>query len=147
MPSFLTRIAFLFCVCVTAACSGQSQPPVGRWQGTFEDSRLILVVRLEIDPKGAVRVSAPNAIGAFDSMAEEERAALRARLIGEASKTWAAVGPMPLEFDGKEFHKPGGVAPQLVWDAGGKRMTMIYYSGNRASIRVPLDAVGAFDNS
>ena len=147
MPSVTLRIAALLCATFLAACSGQAQKPVGRWQGTFEDARLIVMVRLEIDSKGSVRVSAPNAIGEFDGMAEDERNALRARLRSEAAKTWAGVGPMPLDFDGKEFHKPGGVAPQLEWDAEGRHMTMIYYSGNRASVRVPLDPVGSFEAS
>ena len=42
------------------------------------------------------------------------------------------------------FRKPGGVAPQLEWDPDRKRMTMVYYSGNRNSVRVALSAVGEF---
>ena len=42
------------------------------------------------------------------------------------------------------FRKPGGVAPQLEWDPGRKRMTMVYYSGNRNSVRVALSAVSEF---
>ena len=148
MTSALTRIAAFLCACFIAACSSADPlPPAGRWQGAHEDSRLIVIVRLQIDPKGAVRVSAPNAIGEFDAMPAEERNALRARLVSEVAQTWPGIGPMPLDFNGKEFRKPGGVAAQLEWDAANKRMTMIYYSGNRASVRVPLEPVGEFDNS
>lgn len=146
MPPLLARIAVLLCAGLIAACSGHPTPPTGRWQGAYEDARLILLVRMEIDDKGVVRVSAPNAIGEFDGMAEADRATMRARLSREASETWKAVPTMPLTFDGKAFHKPGGVAPQFEWDADAKRMTMIYYAGNRASIRVPLETVGDFES-
>jgi hypothetical protein len=146
MASFASRIAALLCVCLLAACTARTPPPTGRWQGVYEDSRLILLVRMEIDGKGVVHVSAPNAIGEFDGMADAERATLRARLVREAAETWKAVPVMPLDFDGKDFRKPGGVAPQFEWDAGARRMTMIYYAGNRASVRVPLDQVADFDS-
>ena len=60
------------------------------------------------------------------------------------AQSWPAVQPLPLEFDGRAFRKRGGVAPQIEWDAEGKRMTMIYYSGNRLSVRVPLAPVREF---
>jgi hypothetical protein len=147
MASPASRIALLLCACLLAACTGRPPPPAGRWQGVYEDSRLILLVRMEIDGKGLVHVSAPNAIGAFEGLADEDRAALRARLTREAAETWKSVPVMPLDFDGKDFRKPGGVAPQFEWDAEARRMTMIYYAGNRASVRVPLEQVADFDNS
>jgi hypothetical protein len=129
---------------VLAACSKTAEPPTGRWQGVYEDAGLLVVARLEITPNGAVRVSAPNAIGDFGTMPQSERGQLRARLENELAQAWDKVGTLPLEFDGKDFRKPGGVAPQLEWNAKAHRMTMIYYSGNRASVRVPLDSVKDF---
>src|SRR5262249_26450713 len=116
--------------------------PAGRWQGAYEDAGLIIVARLEIDSTGAVRVSAPNAIIPNSDVTQSERADLRSRLEDGLAASWARVAPLPLEFDGRAFHKPGGVAPQLEWNAG--VMTLIYYSGNRPSVRIPLDAVGQF---
>jgi hypothetical protein len=142
MGPIATRIAILFVSLTLAACSSHAQPPAGRWQGVFEDQGLIVVVRMEIDAQGQIRVSAPNAIGTFKS--DEQRDAVRTRLANELNRTWSAVAPLPLEFDGKDFRKPGGVAPQLEWDDGTKGMTMIFYSGNRASVRVPLAPVPEF---
>lgn len=148
MRSFLRPVlAAALIVAVLAACSGGAKPPAGRWQGVYEDAGLIVVARLEIDPKGDIRVSAPNAIADLAAMSENDRAGLRTRLLGELAQSWKKVGPLPLEFDGKDFRKPGGVAPQLQWDAKAGHMTMIYYSGNRASVRVPLDPVQQFDNA
>ncbi len=129
-----------------AACSGHPTPPSGRWQGVYEDGNLIVAARLEIDQDGRVRVSAPNAIGDFAAMSQDDRAQLRARLVSGLAHSWADVGTVPLEFDGKDFRKPGGVALQLQWDAHAHRMTMIYYSGSRASVRVPLQTVDDFDS-
>ena len=61
---------------------------------------------------------------------------LRARLLEGLARSWPQVGALPLDFDGKAFHKPGGVAPQLEWDAKAQHMTMIYYSGKPYSVRV-----------
>jgi hypothetical protein len=129
-----------------AACSGNPAPPAGRWQGVYEDGNLIVAARLEIDKGGHVRVSAPNAIGDFAAMPENDRAVLRARLVSGLAHSWPEIGTVPLDFDGKAFRKPGGVAPQLEWDAGAHRMTMIYYSGSRASVRVALQPVDNFDS-
>ena len=127
-----------------AACSSPVRP-VGRWEGVYEDTGLIVAVRLEIAPSGEVRVSAPNAItGAEADAAGLDRTQLRARLLDGLARSWPRVGALPLDFDGKAFHKPGGVAPQLEWDAKAKAMTMIYYSGNRSSVRVPLTKVEEF---
>lgn len=133
-----------------AAVMGCSSPkaPIGRWQGVYEDASLIVAVRLEIAPSGEVRVSAPNAItDEGQQVTPGERSQLRARLLDGLARSWPHVGPLPLEFDGKAFHKKGGVAPQLEWDAKAKAMTMIFYSGNRASVRVPLTSVPDFTES
>jgi len=131
---------------VLTACSGR-MPPAGRWEGAYEDSGLIIVARLEIDSAGTVRVSAPNAIIPNHEVTQSERADLRSKLQDGLAASWRSVAPLPLEFDGRAFHKPGGVAPQLEWNASAKRMTLIYYSGNRPSVRIPLDAVAQFQAS
>ena len=135
------------CFAVLAACSSNPNPPVGRWEGVHEDSGLIVVTRLEIDAKGEIRVSAPNAMTDLSAMSEADRSSLRSRLISDLARSWPSVKRIALEFDGKAFRKPGGVAPQLEWDAKDQRMTMIFYSGNRASVRVPLDPVERFRDS
>jgi hypothetical protein len=127
-----------------AGCS-KPQPPVGRWQGAYEDSGLIIVARLEIDSGGHVRVSAPNAISDDEALTESARTDIKAKLESGLAQSWPSVGPLPLEFDGQAFHKPGGVAPQLEWDGNAKRMTLVFYSGNRRSVHVPLTAVDTFN--
>jgi hypothetical protein len=130
--------------CAALAACSKPPPPVGRWEGVYEDAGLMVAVRLEIEPSGKVRVSAPNAITDQAPFSSSERAQLRGRLLAGLATSWPQVNPLPLDFDGKAFHKPGGVAPQLEWDAKSKAMTMIYYSGSRASVRVPLNAVEEF---
>jgi hypothetical protein len=126
-----------------AACA-DPHPPVGRWEGAYEDANLIIVARLEITSEGAVRVSAPNAITEGPALSPAERSELLQHLQSGLAASWSAVSPLPLEFDGSVFRKPGGVAPQLEWDEEHKRMTMVYYSGTRASVRVPMTSVAEF---
>jgi hypothetical protein len=145
MRSPRLRAAF-FAGLALAGCSNPL-PPAGRWEGVYEDSALIVTVRLEIGASGDVRVSAPNAITKDESLSDADRAEIKARLLEGLAKSWPAVGNMALEFDGKAFHKPGGAAPQLEWDAKAQRMTMIYYQGRTASVRVPLSPVDAFKDS
>lgn len=56
---FSAALAFLGLA--LSACA-DPRPPVGRWEGVYEDGGVIIVARLEITPAGVVRVSAPNAI-------------------------------------------------------------------------------------
>jgi hypothetical protein len=124
-----------------SACA-DPRAPVGRWEGVYEDADVIIVARLEITKDGVVRVSAPNAITERVALSPAERSRLLGQLQSGLAASWPAVKPLPLEFDGSIFRKPGGVAPQLEWDAERRRMTMFYYSGTRASVRVSLTEVG-----
>ena len=143
MSAFVRRLLAGFTI-LLASCSNP-QPPVGRWEGVYEDAGMTVAVRVEIADTGQVRVSAPNAIMPDKPLTPGERAELRAHLVAGLSATWPKVQPLAFDFDGKAFRKHGGVAPQLEWDGKSRRMTMIYYySGNRASVRVPLDEVQSF---
>lgn len=139
--------AVLAVLCLWLSACSDSRPPTGRWEGLYEDAGVIIVARLEIAENGKVRVSAPNAITNDGPVSPAERAGIVQQLQARLAQSWPAVQPLPLEFDGQVFRKPGGVAPQLEWDATRKRMTMIYYSGNRSSVRVALTSVGEFGAS
>jgi hypothetical protein len=128
-----------------SACA-RTPAPTGKWEGFYEDEGLAVAVRLEIDNAGIVRVSAPNAI-IENKPSQAERSEIRADLVLKLDRSWPSVRPLPLEFDGEAFRKPGGVAPQLEWDAKNARMTMIYYSPSRPSVRVRLEAVEEFGRS
>jgi hypothetical protein len=142
----ISRFATLLGLLVLVACS-HPRPPIGRWEGAYEDPGVIIVARLEIDSIGNVRVSAPNAITDAGPLSDGERSVLHERLRAGLAESWPSVAPLPLVFNGRAFHKPGGVAPQLEWDKTAKRMTLVFYSGNRASIHMPLEAVQNFTPS
>jgi len=139
-------ILIVLSACLLAGCS-DLRPPVGRWVGRYEDPALVIVARLEIDSAGHVRVSAPNAVSDQKPLSDGDRRDLRAKLEDGLTASWPHVAPLPLEFDGHSFHKHGGVAPQLEWDGAKRRMTLIFYSGSRRSVHVPLEAVKDFDAS
>ena len=148
IPRRLVALVLALCVMIAigvviSACADASAP-TGRWEGLYEDSSVLIVARLEIAANGKIRVSAPNAITSDHPLSPAERVGLVQQLRARLAASWPSVAPLPLEFDGHVFRKPGRVAPQLEWDAGRKRMTMIYYSGNRSSVRVPLSSVGEF---
>lgn len=142
LPRRLAAASALLCLGLFACAD--PRPPAGRWEGVYEDPGVVIVARLEIAPDGKIRVSAPNAITSESGLSPAERIVLVRQLQTRLDASWSAVAPMPLEFDGQVFRKPGGVAPQLEWDAARKRMTMVYYSGNRNSVRVALISVGEF---
>jgi hypothetical protein len=134
-------------LCLALSACADPRPPTGRWEGVYEDSGVIIAARLEIAANGKVRVSAPNAITSEGPLSPADRVNIVQQLQTRLAMSWPAVEPLPLEFDGHVFRKPGGIAPQLEWDSGKKRMTMIYYSGNRTSVRVGLTSVGEFGAS
>jgi hypothetical protein len=126
-----------------SACSSP-HPPTGRWQGFYDGADVMIGARLEISNTGAIRVSAPNAMADFTAMSDEDRKTIHDRLETGLAQSWPHVEPIALDFDGKDFHKPGGVAPQLEWDASAKAMTLIFYSGTHPSVRVMLVPVADF---
>jgi hypothetical protein len=123
-------------------CS-KAHPPAGRWEGTYESGDAMVAARVEIDSSGNVYVSAPDAMN-FPAPSEDERAAMHARLAQGLASAWADVQPRHYDFDGSVFRKPGGIAPQMEWDARAKRMTLIVYLERRPGIRIPLHAVSDF---
>jgi hypothetical protein len=138
---FPFAIVALLCIGLAVACSQSTTPPVGRWEGTLDTPGAVVAARLEITSKGQIFVSAPNAED-FGNGSDEDRAAIRQRLADGLADSWNSVQPISLDFDGKTFRKPGGIAPQLEWD--GSQMTMVVYLGKRDAIRIPLRAVKEF---
>jgi hypothetical protein len=49
-----------------------------------------------------------------------------------------------MDFDGKVFRKPGGIAPQAIWDAKTGSMQLVIYPGAQPSIRIAMRRVGDF---
>ena len=127
-------------------CSRNVAPPVGRWEGTYDANDTIVVARMEITSKGQIFVAAPNAenIGA---MSAEDHAAVRQKLADGVAAEWDSVTPHPLEFDGKDFRRPGGIAPQAEWDANSQRMTLIVYLDKGDGLRIPLRTVKEFSQN
>jgi hypothetical protein len=138
-------IAALFALACLAGISGCSHaaPPVGRWQGVYDTSDTIVAARVEITPKGDVYLSAPDAMGVGGSSAED-RAAIRQKLADGLNESWGSVAPRRMDFDGKTFRKPGGIAPQMRWDSSSNTMTLILYPGTAPEIHIVLRPVKDF---
>lgn len=128
------------CLATMVACS-KPKPPVGRWEGTFQSADTMIVARLEIDPNGAIYISAPDAV---DIAPNADRAVIRQRLAVGLIRAWDEVQPRAFDFDGRVFRKPGGVAPQIEWSPGSKQMTLVVYPGTRPTIHVKMRAVRDF---
>ena len=131
------------CLIALSGCSMAHNPPVGLWEGTYEASDVMAVIRLEISPKGEIFLSAPDAVDIQNTTADD-RPAMRQKLAEGLAAGWSSVQPRPLDFDGRVFRKPGGIAPQLEWNPDSKQMTAILYFGMRSALRVPLRSVEAF---
>jgi hypothetical protein len=131
------------CLMAALACSNTKAPPVGRWEGVYEAPDVMVAVRLEISNKGDIFLSAPNALD-IGTSADQERQTIRTRLGDELVQGWSAAQPRPMEFDGRVFRKPGGVAPQMEWNPKSRQMTVVLYFGTRPALRVPLRSVEQF---
>ena len=132
------------CLAAGYSCS-EPKPPVGHWEGTYETQHTMIAARLEIDPDGTILVSAPDMLD-ITATDPDDRETIRQRIASDLAQDWASTQPRRMSFDGTVFRKPGGVAPQLEWSPGTKRMIMVVYFGTRPSIRVPLHAVDRFSD-
>ena len=139
------RKAVFLTLLLLAGC-GKPQPPAGKWEGGTDTNGTIVVARVEIGAGGLVRVSAPditNLAGAEPETILNERARLQAELVN----AWDDVKPREFDFDGKTFRKPGGVAPQMVWNKDTNQMTLQLYIGANPALPVVLHPVPEFHDS
>ena len=137
IKSFLSVVL----VVALAGCS-KPEPPVGKWEGGYEGGGDLVAARVEILSSGGVKISAPditNAIGNRDQID-----AMRAQLAADLANGWSEVTPRNFDFDGTTFRKPGGVAPQMVWDKDSNQLTLELYIGARPAMPVPLRPVNDF---
>jgi hypothetical protein len=136
--------AMMLTVLMVAACSSKT-PPVGRWEGTYETSDTLIAARMEIDSKGEVFVSAPDATD-IGAMSGDDRANMRQKLAQGMAAGWGDVAPRHYDFDGSTFRKPGGIAPQMEWHSSDNTMAMHVYLGTN-SIEVALHPVKTFSGN
>jgi hypothetical protein len=128
-----------------AACS-KPRPPAGLWEGGYAGGGTIVVARVEIGRDGLVRVSAPD-ITNLQNAKPEQIAQERARLAADLAGGWDDVSPRPFDYDGETFRKPGGVAPQMVWDKATNQITLELYIGSSPALPVTLRPVSAFHDN
>jgi hypothetical protein len=127
-----------------AACS-KPAPPVGKWEGGTESGGTIVAARVEILPSGQVKVSAPDIM--YITASREQIDELRARLSSGLVNGWSEVAPRTFDFDGTTFRKPGGIAPQMVWDKASNAMTLELFIGARPALPIPLRPVSDFHDN
>ena len=134
--------AILLAALVALAACSKPKPPVGKWEGGYEAGGDLVVARVEILPSGQIKVMAPdvtNAVGSREQMDE-----FRARLSADLVNGWSEITPRSFDFDGKTFRKPGGVAPQMVWDESTNQMTLDLYIGANPALPIVLRPVDGF---
>ena len=137
-------LAFAALVLMLAGCS-KPQAPAGKWEGGAETGGILVAARVEVLPNGTVKVSAPditNAVGPRDEIVQ-----MQSRLAADLANGWPDVKPRSFDFDGKTFRKPGGFAPQMVWDKDTNQMILNLYIGANPALPVPLRPVGDFHDS
>jgi len=135
---------FLAALVAVSACS-KPTPPVGKWEGGTESGGTLVVARVEILPNGQVKIMAPDITNVMGPRERIDQ--LRARLSADLTNGWSEVQPRSFEFDGKTFRKPGGIAPQMVWDKSSNHMTLQLYIGARPAFPVPLLPVDDFHDN
>jgi hypothetical protein len=138
------RLLFAIAAMALASC-GKPQPPVGKWEGGYEAGGDLVAARVEILATGGIKISAPdvtNAVGSRDQID-----AMRAQLAADLANGWSGVDPRSFDFDGKTFRKPGGVAPQMIWDKDTNQLILELYIGARPAMPVPLRPVNDFHDN
>lgn len=139
LAAFLAALAL-------SGCWGHHTPPAGRWEGTYEAPDIMIAARVEVEPGGAVRVSAPNYTD-LQGATEEQKNDIRSGLASGLADAWDKIPARPLDFDGQDFRKPGGIAPQMHWDRTKKQMTLIVYLGTHPAIDIPLKQIDDFSDN
>ncbi len=91
--------------------------------------------------------SAPPMSSIPASRARTTRAAMRQNMSARLAGAWGEVAPRPMDFDGTTFRKPGGIAPQIEWNAKTRRMTLYVYIGTQPVLKIPLHPVGDFTDN
>ncbi len=105
-----------------------------------------MAARVEIGPDGLVKISAPDITGA-ESAKPDQLQQMRDKLAADLAGDWSGVAPRPFDFDGDTFRKPGGVAPQMVWDKATNQMTLELYIGANPAFPVLLRPVTNFHDN
>ena len=140
----MRRLLGVMALLVLAGCS-KPTPPVGKWEGGTETGGTIVAARVEILPSGGVRISAPDVT--YVTGNREQINAFRARLAADLANAWPDVKPRVFDFDGKTFRKPGGVAPQMVWDKDTGQMVLELYIGANPALPITLRPVDGFHDN
>jgi hypothetical protein len=138
------RLLFAIAAMALASC-GKPQPPVGKWEGGYEAGGDLVAARVEILANGGIKISAPDVTNAMGS--RDQIDAMRAQLAADLANSWSGVDPRNFDFDGKTFRKPGGIAPQMIWDKDTNQLTLELYIGARAAMPVPLRPVNDFHDN
>ena len=137
--------ACLVAILLTLTACSKPKPPVGKWEGGYERGGDIVVARVEILPSGEVKVMAPDITNAVGPRGQIEE--YRARLSADLVNGWSEVAPRSFDFDGKTFRKPGGIAPQMVWDKDSNAMTLELFIGAKPALPIPLRPVSDFHDN
>jgi len=142
----MRNLAFVLVTALALLSCSHPAPPVGRWEGTYESGDVMVAVRLEIGSDGQVRVSAPN-VQDISAASEEDRVQMRDKLATDLASDWENAVPRTMDFDGSVFRKPGGIAPQMIWRAKSRQMSVIVYLGTRPGAHIAMREVSDFSDN
>jgi hypothetical protein len=141
----MRRSLVLLVFVVLAACSKPSPPP-GRWEGGYSGGGILVAARVEIGADGQVRLSAPDVTN-LQNVKPEQLQQQRDTLAADLASGWDGVAPRQFDFDGKTFRKPGGIAPQMIWNKDTNQMTLELYIGANPALPVMLRPVDGFHDN
>lgn len=141
----MRRAAVLLMALLMLAGCAKHKPPVGKWEGGYQNGAVMVAARVEIGPDGQVRVSAPDVTNGGGTDAQQQ--AQREQLAAALASSWDDVMPRQFDFDGQNFTKPGGISAQMVWDKASNQMTLEIYIGANPALPVTLRPVQNFHDN
>ena len=144
--TFPAAVVIALCLMAGFACSTAKPSRWGAGREPTKQTRRCWRCGCRISPNGDIFVCAPDLVNP-QSLPAGDRAALHGRIADELQAAWSQTQPRRFDFDGHAFRRPGGVAPQMEWDAGTRTMTVIVYPGMHPTIRIPMHAVTDFSDN
>ena len=123
-------LLFVALALLLAACS-KPAPPVGKWEGGYESGG----AGRDIAQRPSQDQRAGNHLNHRQPRADRRTACAP---IGRAGEWLERSVAAHLRLHGKTFRKPGGIAPQMVWDKASNAMTLELFIGAKPALPIPL---------
>lgn len=141
-PAMTQRLILVILATLSLASCGESEAPIGRWEGFSESQNWLIAVRLEMQKNNEMKASA---LSAFVGDVElPQRHAFETELRDGMKSQWKDVTRTDVAFHANTITQKKGYAPLFVYQADSNSMVFHFYAGGKLTEKVTLRPVAAF---